>query len=319
MIGPTSCGQFYFGGMPAVLASSGQQTLQLPSIFTFLRGWAKIAYRQATRQRGAIHYDVLTPAHIPTWMRTASLLSPLILLSLFNIVVCKFGTKPRKDLTFLKAWSLYAGTIRCMHAIGALSLCCFAGCTHLTFNQVTDPKAPISGVRYNRPAPYLLVSAGAQGGCDAKVIWLPDPQQEVEIRTWWFGIGTVSEKPTLTDGWNLTALDSSIDTKFPETITALAGAAKTAGALASVEERPPSQPSGGFWAVDPRFPGNPPTVTGLGLYKINLPSSPSTGMPFLTAVSLVYAEGGKLMLCPSLKAPAPEQTKTPAPPPTPKP
>jgi hypothetical protein len=33
-------------------------------------------------------------------------------------------------------------------------------------------------------------------------------------------------KPTLNDGWNLTGLDTTIDQKIPETITALVGAAK---------------------------------------------------------------------------------------------
>jgi len=35
-------------------------------------------------------------------------------------------------------------------------------------------------------------------------------------------------KPTLTDGWNLTAFDSSVDTKIPETITAVANLAQAA-------------------------------------------------------------------------------------------
>ena len=40
-------------------------------------------------------------------------------------------------------------------------------------------------------------------------------------------------KPTLENGWNLTAFDSTVDTKIPETINALAGMMEKAGAIAA--------------------------------------------------------------------------------------
>ena len=62
-----------------------------------------------------------------------------------------------------------------------------------------------------------------------KLVYLPDMTRPMALTAsgGWFGTATV--KPTLQDGWMLTNLDGSVDSKLPETITAL-GAALGLGA-----------------------------------------------------------------------------------------
>jgi hypothetical protein len=59
-------------------------------------------------------------------------------------------------------------------------------------------------------------------------------------------LGTVELKATLDDGWNLTSLGASIDTKIPETITALRGVAQAAAGLRgrSITNEP------GLWRIE---------------------------------------------------------------------
>src|SRR5579872_4257899 len=127
-----------------------------------------------------------------------------------------------------------------------LSLQSFA-CAHITFESVDTWNKPwyerwfaqSDGIRYYRPKPYLLVTetvtektGGAPGGgtasesCVAEVKYLPDYSREyVMIPHYW--LGSVAMKPTLADGWNLTNFDSTVDTKIPETINALAALSKS--------------------------------------------------------------------------------------------
>jgi hypothetical protein len=58
-----------------------------------------------------------------------------------------------------------------------------------------------SGVRFFRPKPYLLVSSGDRG-CEVRIIYLPDQNEQYEITPGPLGDVTV----TLKDGWNLVSI-----------------------------------------------------------------------------------------------------------------
>ena len=114
------------------------------------------------------------------------------------------------------------------------------------------------GIRFYRPAPYILVSPtldekGNIVGTEMSIRYLPDYRQEYVVRSWTF-IGSVTMKPGLTDGWNLVALESSVDPKFAETVTALVGAAKLGMPMTPQGVQPPS------------------TAPVPGLYKLILPT-----------------------------------------------
>lgn len=110
-----------------------------------------------------------------------------------------------------------------------IALCVLCGCSKVIVEQY-NPTTYSDGIRFYRPQPYILVSQtkddkGNLTGNSISIVYLPDPTQEYVIRERAL-LGTVSMKPTLTDGWNLVGLETTIDSKIPETITALVGAAK---------------------------------------------------------------------------------------------
>lgn len=109
-----------------------------------------------------------------------------------------------------------------------------AGCAHLTFQSAAVHNEPwyqrwfakSDGIHYYRPKPYVLITEtqaikDAGASCVVDIKYLPDYSQEyVIVPHYW--IGSVALKPTLADGWNLTNLDSTVDTKVPETLNAFA-------------------------------------------------------------------------------------------------
>lgn len=100
------------------------------------------------------------------------------------------------------------------------------GCANVSVARVTTLNQP--GIRYWRPAPYLALEETTEGSkitCNAKIVMLPDKSAEYAI-TMNAGVGTASAKPQLQDGWNLTSMDASADSKTNENITALASLAK---------------------------------------------------------------------------------------------
>jgi hypothetical protein len=107
-----------------------------------------------------------------------------------------------------------------------LATVALASCAKLEVLKVKDSPV-IDGVRFYRPAPYLLVTAVVDengqltNATMAQIIWLPDQREEYQVRAT-AGIGSVELNPTLTDGWNLTALSARADSKTSENITALA-------------------------------------------------------------------------------------------------
>jgi len=87
------------------------------------------------------------------------------------------------------------------------------GCATVEVTRITDAnRMTAEGIRFWRPAPYLAVFGEKDGTCSGKLIYLPDPKEEYAIRES-AGFGSASLKPTLTDGWNLTAFDATVDSK----------------------------------------------------------------------------------------------------------
>jgi len=76
------------------------------------------------------------------------------------------------------------------------------------------------GVRFFRPWPYLWITVGEQGMCEMSITYLPQMEQEYIIipNT---GIGSVTMNPVLTNGWSLTSLNATADSKASEMVTAI--------------------------------------------------------------------------------------------------
>ena len=111
------------------------------------------------------------------------------------------------------------------------------GCSHLDIHKVDNTKNPgENGLRFYRPRPYLLVTLGDKG-CTPAIEYLPDYSQEYILHPH-YGLGSLSFKPTLENGWNLTAFDSSADMKIPETLNALAGILKNTAGMALKGQAP---------------------------------------------------------------------------------
>jgi hypothetical protein len=137
-------------------------------------------------------------------------------------------------------------------------------------------KAQTSGVLFYRPRAYLMVTQGpaskeqpadkpsilpgagaapatplpppgtgtvdkpaGAGALNVEIIWLPDYSQEYEIQVH-PGLGSVTMNPTLKDGWNLTGLSATVDSKTAELITAATGLAKAIPFAARTAGQKPS-------------------------------------------------------------------------------
>jgi len=106
-----------------------------------------------------------------------------------------------------------------------------AGCSHVTIRRVVGDD-DVTGARFYRPWPYLLVSGpelSAEGAAAprapafrASIVYLPDFCNEYVIHPW-VGLGSVEVKATLDGGWNLTNLGATQDSKIPEAISAVSG------------------------------------------------------------------------------------------------
>lgn len=100
--------------------------------------------------------------------------------------------------------------------------CLSSGCASV---MVERAKPESEGVRFYRPDMYVLVSYEVTDQCVVNVkktfLPLPNKNEEYVIRAR-AGIGSVTFKPTLEQGWNLTGFEATADSKVSETITALA-------------------------------------------------------------------------------------------------
>ena len=111
------------------------------------------------------------------------------------------------------------------------------GCASVAVRKVPSAKRNDTvGLRFYRPTPYLVVSEAAsttneakqpassqntQGGLQFSIVWMPDLSEEyvVDAKP---GLGSVEFNPTLENGWNLTSLNSKVDSKAAELLTAVA-------------------------------------------------------------------------------------------------
>lgn len=88
-----------------------------------------------------------------------------------------------------------------------------------------------AGIRFYRPNPYILVSADKAGNCVNQIIYLPDFSHgyvlNIKPGT---GSATIS-KITLDNGWNLTSIGGTLDSKTAENITAATGALSAAAGI----------------------------------------------------------------------------------------
>lgn len=164
-----------------------------------------------------------------------------------------------------------------------------AGCAHLDIHKTDDATNPKEyGLRFYRPRPYLLVTLSDKG-CTPAIQYLPDYSQEYILHPYYW-LGSLSFKPTLEHGWNLTAFDSAVDTKIPDTINSLAGIMKNAAEIAAIKGGQEGGSSANF---------------GPGLYSMTFDNK--TGL--LTKIDPVFrftdAEG-KLIACPQPPPPKPK-------------
>jgi len=140
---------------------------------------------------------------------------------------------------------------------GVAAACIFVGgCAAVDVQRVESYDQ--HGVRYWRPAPYVAVGPVVANGtttCQASMVMLPDKSEEYAITLNTGLWGTASANPTLADGWNLTGLNASADSKTSEVLGSIASILN-AGALKPAFYTPGAKPS----------PGTP--TCAQGLYRV---------------------------------------------------
>jgi hypothetical protein len=108
------------------------------------------------------------------------------------------------------------------------------GCAHISFHDPRDSKRANVGVEYYKPKLYLLVTQQKEG-YKADILTLPDLAQP-RYAVLHPGYGSSSLSLKLNNGI-LTDVGQTVDTKIPETITALGSLATAAGGFAKLIER----------------------------------------------------------------------------------
>ncbi|MBN2212214.1 MAG: hypothetical protein JW709_12525 [Sedimentisphaerales bacterium] len=103
------------------------------------------------------------------------------------------------------------------------------GCTSVIVRPVGKENADEEGVHFYRPAPYLLVTK-QNDKIESKIIYLPELSQEYVIQ-YKPGLGTAKVDIVFENGWNLTSIGQTTDTKIPETISAVGGLMSSGGSL----------------------------------------------------------------------------------------
>jgi hypothetical protein len=116
---------------------------------------------------------------------------------------------------------------------GAIAFIYLSGCAHVDIKPTTASSTE-NGKRFYSPEPYLFQVKSSDKGCISSIIFLPDLEHPWLIN-FVSGWGSAKGSATVTDGWNLTAFNQEFDSKGPETITALVGAAKLGMGAAAPE------------------------------------------------------------------------------------
>jgi hypothetical protein len=114
------------------------------------------------------------------------------------------------------------------------------GCTpRVRVRQSPGPKD--TGIRYYRPKPYLRIEPASSVVTEGKkttatpsdefvaitIEYLPDFSEEYSIEVC-PGLGSANVTVGLTDGWNLTSVNQTLDSQFDENVKAVADLAKAA-------------------------------------------------------------------------------------------
>jgi hypothetical protein len=132
------------------------------------------------------------------------------------------------------------------------------GCAELEVKRVLTENQ--EGFRYCLPQPYLLVtkvkpatdqrssktstrsSSASETAPDLeyKIIYLPNTQEKFAVRVK-SGLGSVNSTLKIQDGWQLTEVGGTVDTKVPETITAITGLLQAIPSLAALRAKEEGQ------------------------------------------------------------------------------
>jgi hypothetical protein len=156
----------------------------------------------------------------------------------------------------------------------------------------TDKYYKTEGVRFFRPYPYLWITASEKGACEMSITYLPKFDEEYVI-TPEAGIGSVMMAAQLTNGWSLTTISATADSKAHEMVTAIGN---LTGNIAKAAAGQPSIVAGKEF--------------GPGLYRLVFKNG------FVDDLELVFFQerpDGKPAKCEELKPPG--QPSVPPPPP----
>jgi hypothetical protein len=115
------------------------------------------------------------------------------------------------------------------------------GCAGLQFNPTPQPDA----LTYNEPVPYFQVIRSGDCTVTGTVVSLPGPERSVAFRN---GYGSAELSVNLQNGI-LTSVNQKTDSKIPETLTALGGLAKGAGAGFVAADKPACSTSAKLYPI----------------------------------------------------------------------
>jgi hypothetical protein len=113
--------------------------------------------------------------------------------------------------------------------LSALALLC--GCARVEF----QPRPSDDALTYREPTPYLLRQQAADCTVETKVVSLPGQTRGLKLQP---GYGSSKLSVTLTPDGILTNVGQEVDTKVPETITAVTGLTKAFTSRAAKDSEP---------------------------------------------------------------------------------
>lgn len=166
------------------------------------------------------------------------------------------------------------------------------GCANLEIRKSRGPDD--EGLPYYRPMPYLLISTGEKGYCKSEIIVLPDMSEEYRMIPH-AGMGSIDFGPTLTNGWNLTSLNSKVDTQTDENITAISGLISTLASTALLGMSPEK--------------GETRPIIGPGLYRF-LYDDQGKYITGIKQVGQMTNDKGELLTCLVATSTGPSNTST---------
>lgn len=134
-------------------------------------------------------------------------------------------------------------------ALTAILALTAAGCAQI----IIDDEHHDNTINYFEPRPYLAVTErldqnGNAIGRETAIVYLPDCNRPRSMRSRG-GFGSVVFNPTLTNGWNLTGLASTVDAQIDESLGAIVSALPVFG-IAGVGAPAGSQLQTGLYAMN---------------------------------------------------------------------